>query len=658
MLGVVIGLELFSRTVLPLINAGAIYMIVVAYVAVTGGRRTALLTALIGFIGNVLLFATPQFSFQYIPANLLRLFVNAFALLTLALLAGGAKARSDRLLAERVASETARYEQERAQEVLRASEERLRLANEAAQIGTWNFFPQTGVFEWDAACRKLHGIAPDRPMSYDLWEASLHPDDKERVVEARRDAIAGLAPYQLEYRTVGVDISKLHWLYVRGQLHKDASGKPVRFLGIAQDITEREQSAQFLQDSLTALSESLEAQGRAQAALQVSEARARRVTDSGMVAIIHWNLATGKITDANDAFLTLTGYEKGDVVSGVLDLRVITPPEWRNQGHESRDTLTQNRYTPSYEKEYFHKNGRRIPVLMGSALFDDSEVEGVSFVLDMTARKALEDERDRMLEQQKRIAETLQRSLLIDTPNGAFPGLDTATWYEPARADALVGGDFYDSFALHGGKVAFVVGDATGKGLQAATQTAEVKFALRAFLRENADVGAALSRLNGFVLASQAFDGRASDALICVALAVVEPATGVTHVAAAGMEPPLFLPHGGVPEALEKAGGPIIGMGENASFDTESVVLSSGDVLLLASDGITEARQKGAGRAFFGYDGFARSAQTALQAFAEPGDAALKRGGEQIVSDARHFGGGTLTDDVCLLLVRLREKEL
>ena len=69
-------------------------------------------------------------------------------------------------------------------------------------------------------------------------------------------------------------------------------------------------------------------------------------------------------------------------------------------------------------------------------------------------------------------------------PPDAFPGLQIAHFYEAAWDEALVGGDFYDLFALRDHKVALVVGDVAGKGLAAASYTAEIKFSLRSLLRE------------------------------------------------------------------------------------------------------------------------------------------------------------------------------
>ena len=242
------------------------------------------------------------------------------------------------------------------------------------------------------------------------------------------------------------------------------------------------------------------------------------------------------------------------------------------------------------------------------------------------------------------IAETLQRSLLFAPAEDAFPGLRVQTEYEPASKEARVGGDFYDVLALGEGKIALVVGDVTGKGLAAATHTAEVKYALRAILHEHPEPARALARLNRFLM--QAQPGGDGQPQVAVALAVVDTRTCEAAVASAGAEHPLVLRASGAAEEIW-AGGMLLGTLGDTEYDSQTLRLAPGDCLLLVTDGLTEARQ---GRTFFGYEGLTRAAQQAQAA--EAG-----RIGQTIIADAKRFTGGTLHDDVCLLMVR-REPEL
>ena len=266
----------------------------------------------------------------------------------------------------------------------------------------------------------------------------------------------------------------------------------------------------------------------------------------------------------------------------------------------------------------------------------------------------------RAFEREKRIAETLQRSLLLKIPPGRFDPLDVAPFYEPALDEAEIGGDFYDAFLLPGGQVALAVGDVSGKGLGAAALTAEAKFALRALLYEDAAPERALGRLNRFLCLQQADRRRAGDGegagnrFLALSLAVVDPASGRARLAAAGSEPPLLLRAGGggaaAAEEIKGAGGLVLGVSEEqdeAAYTAVDLVLGAGDTLLLLTDGITEARAPGRGGALLEYEGVA-----ALVGECCRGGESVAALGQRVLDGAKRFAGGALRDDACLLLAR------
>ena len=95
-------------------------------------------------------------------------------------------------------------------------------------------------------------------------------------------------------------------------------------------------------------------------------------------------------------------------------------------------------------------------------------------------------------------------------PEDSFPGLAVKTLYEPASDDALVGGDFWDTFACDHGNVALVLGDVMGHGLPAAIFTAELKYSLRGFVREHEHPARILTQMNAYLCEShRLFAGRA-----------------------------------------------------------------------------------------------------------------------------------------------------
>jgi len=122
------------------------------------------------------------------------------------------------------------------------------------------------------------------------------------------------------------------------------------------------------------------------------EARIRRLVDSNIVGIVFWDLQ-GRITDANQAFLDMVGYAREDVVSDRLRWTELTPAEWREADEQIIAELKAVGTLLPREKEYFRKDGSRVPVLVARALFEWKPDEGVSFVIDMTDRKRAEHER-------------------------------------------------------------------------------------------------------------------------------------------------------------------------------------------------------------------------------------------------------------------------
>jgi PAS domain S-box-containing protein len=120
------------------------------------------------------------------------------------------------------------------------------------------------------------------------------------------------------------------------------------------------------------------------------EAKIRRLVDANIIGIFLWE-SEGQIVDANDAFLRMVGQNREDLAAGRLRWTDLTPPEWHKR-HEQEWTpeIRMTGIVQPYEKEYFRKDGSRVPVLVGAAGFDASGKQGVSFVLDLTERKRAE----------------------------------------------------------------------------------------------------------------------------------------------------------------------------------------------------------------------------------------------------------------------------
>lgn len=383
---------------------------------------------------------------------------------------------------------------------------------------------------------------------------------------------------------------------------------------------------------------------RAQEDLAASERRFREMLENVQLVAVVLD-REGRVTFCNDFLLQLTGWQREQVL-GRPWFDLFLPADVRDEVREALLTgMEQGTLRAHRENPIMTRTGGRRLISWNNTLIHDAAgqiVGATSIGEDITERRGLEARLTAAFERERRITETLQRSLLLKKPEPIFAGLDVDTFYAPASDEALVGGDFFDVFALDGGRVALVVGDASGKGLSAAARTVEVKFALRAFLREHPFPARTLGRLNSFVYDSLRLDQREGGTFVVLALVVIDPVSGESWFSLAGAEPPLVLRANGDVETVI-AGGLPLGVEPDEVYPTVKRHLEPGDLVVIATDGITEARF---GDDFLGPQGLLWLAQAArsLPTLCEAGDA--------IVEGARRFAGGTLTDDVCLLLAR------
>lgn len=123
--------------------------------------------------------------------------------------------------------------------------------------------------------------------------------------------------------------------------------------------------------------------------LREREAKFRRLVDANIIGIFIVDIR-GPILESNDAYLRMLGYQQGDIVSGRLRWTELTPPEWRAGDKQRVETVKSVGRLQPFEKEFFHKDGSRVPVLMGVARFREPRTQAVVFALDMRKQKQAE----------------------------------------------------------------------------------------------------------------------------------------------------------------------------------------------------------------------------------------------------------------------------
>jgi PAS domain S-box-containing protein len=183
----------------------------------------------------------------------------------------------------------------------------------------------------------------------------LHPDDRGKS-RAEHDRLAkGHKTLRFENRLRAKDGS-YHWI---SWIAAPDSGQ---VYSTGRDITEHKQA----------------------------EEKIRRLVDANILGIFIWNLE-GAIVEANEAFLRLVQYGREDLVSGGMRWTDLTPAEWSDCDERALSDLKGTGTVQPYEKEYFRKDGSRVPVLIGGALFQGGGNEGVAYVLDLSEQKRAQE---------------------------------------------------------------------------------------------------------------------------------------------------------------------------------------------------------------------------------------------------------------------------
>jgi serine phosphatase RsbU (regulator of sigma subunit) len=258
----------------------------------------------------------------------------------------------------------------------------------------------------------------------------------------------------------------------------------------------------------------------------------------------------------------------------------------------------------------------------------------VELALSVAGQAALALENARLYQQQKRFADTMQRSLL-PREQPQIDGIDVAAVYESsARLD--VGGDVYDFLTLDDGRLAVVLGDVTGHGVDATADMAMAKFVFRSLAREHPEPADFLSVANDVVVGEVA-----QNKFVSMLYLTIDPTTGEVACASAGHPWPRIVGGDGTVRAL-RARGMVLGVDSDQAYEEVRHTLPAGAALVLYTDGVIEARR---GAELYGND---RLDESLAARAAIPAEALA----EAVVADCRVFTGGELTDDCAVVVIR------
>ncbi|MDB4890523.1 MAG: histidine kinase [Gemmatimonadetes bacterium] len=163
--------------------------------------------------------------------------------------------------------------------------------------------------------------------------------------------------------------------------------------------------------------------------LQERESRVRRLVDANIVGVLIWNL-DGRILEANDAFLSMLQYGRDDLVSDGVRWTELTPAEWRERDERATTDLKSTGTVRPYETELLRKDGSRVPVLMGGALFDARGNDGVAFAFDLSEQKHADAEiralKDQLYRENLALRDEIDRAQMFEEIIGSSKTLKNA----------------------------------------------------------------------------------------------------------------------------------------------------------------------------------------------------------------------------------------
>jgi serine phosphatase RsbU (regulator of sigma subunit) len=260
--------------------------------------------------------------------------------------------------------------------------------------------------------------------------------------------------------------------------------------------------------------------------------------------------------------------------------------------------------------------------------------EAIETAHSIAAQAALAIDNGRLYQQQKDFADTIQRALLPRT-HPELQGLEIGEVYESsARVD--VGGDVYDFLELGDGRLAVVLGDVTGHGIDATADMAMAKFVFRSLAREHPEPGEFLAAANEVVVGEIA-PGK----FITMAYVTVDAGDGSIVAASAGHPAPLVVSEDGDVRPLD-VGGLALGIEVGQAYAVGRAVLEPGSSIVMYTDGVIEARKD---RELYGPERLAR-------AVAEHRRRPPRQLARAIVDECRAFAGGELADDCAVVVIR------
>ena len=267
---------------------------------------------------------------------------------------------------------------------LAASEERYRALFETMPLGVIHYNADGSVAGANPAACEILGIDLAKVESWPFFQKGVifHEDGSPFPPEEVPVRVALRTGEIVAATVVGIRHAKtgeLRWVRATAVPDaRDERGRPSRAYAVLTDLTEQRQ---------------------AETALRQRNALLGRLQETNVLGLAV--IDGERIYEANDAYLDIIGYSRDDLEAGRIDWREMTPPEWDDVHNEAVRQVREYGACQPFEKEYLHKDGHRVPVLVGAATISRDPVRWASFVVDLSARQRAERERAGLLARER-----------------------------------------------------------------------------------------------------------------------------------------------------------------------------------------------------------------------------------------------------------------